>query len=114
MAKVNDILEIWKGSQNICTRLKESHTKHKHITAVEYISDTEEILNTSCSPSEHGGGVAEFKLSQWFPFKPAWSTNDLPGGQTQPLTLCWISTIHRHQVMSNDVTASERISDTDY
>jgi hypothetical protein len=47
MAKVHDFLEMWQGSQNLAATQKESHSQNKQITAVGYISDTEEIVKAS-------------------------------------------------------------------
>ena len=47
MAKVHDILERWQGTQNLCATQKESRTQNKQMTAIGYISDTEEIVKAS-------------------------------------------------------------------
>jgi len=44
MAKVNDFLEMWQGSRNLCAIQKESRAQNMQMTAVGYISDTEEII----------------------------------------------------------------------
>jgi len=44
MAKVHDVLEMWQGSQNLCATQKESRAQNKQMTAVGYISDTEESV----------------------------------------------------------------------
>jgi len=44
MAKVHNILEMWQGSQNLRTTQKESRAQDKQMTAVGYISDTEESV----------------------------------------------------------------------
>jgi len=44
MAKVHDFLEMWQGSQNLPPTQKESRAQNKQMTAVGYISDTEEIV----------------------------------------------------------------------
>ena len=49
MAKVHYSLEMWQGSQNLRGTQKESWAQNKQMTAVGYISDTEEILNASWS-----------------------------------------------------------------
>jgi len=50
MAKVYDFLEMWQGSQNLHATQRESRVKYKQMTAVRYISDTEEIMKASWSP----------------------------------------------------------------
>ena len=47
MAKVHDFFEMWHGSQNLLATQKESCTQNKQITAIGYISDTEEIIKAS-------------------------------------------------------------------
>jgi len=47
MAKVHYFLEMWQGSQNLRSTEKESHAQNKLMTAVGYISDTEEIIKAS-------------------------------------------------------------------
>ena len=44
MAKVYDILVMWQGSQNLRAIHKESRTQNTQMTAIGYISDTEEII----------------------------------------------------------------------
>jgi len=78
MAKVHDFLETWQGSQNLRATQKASRTQNKQITAVGYISDTEEIVKASWSLFQHDGAAA-FKLSEKSPVPPALSAKDLPG-----------------------------------
>jgi len=47
MAKVHDFLEMRQGSQNLRAAKKKSHAQNKQMTAVGYISDTEEIVKAS-------------------------------------------------------------------
>jgi len=61
MAKVHDFLEMWQGSQNLRATQKESRAQKKQMTAVGYISDTEEIVKASWSLFQHDGAAA-FKL----------------------------------------------------
>ena len=82
MAKVHNFLDMWQGSQNPRATLKESGAQKKQMTAVGYISDTEEIVKALWSLFQHDG-VAAFILSQRSPSPPAWSAKDLPGGRTQ-------------------------------
>jgi hypothetical protein len=44
IAKIHDILEMWQGSQNLHATQKDSRNQNKQMTAVGYISDTEEIV----------------------------------------------------------------------
>jgi len=112
MAKVHDFLEMWQGSQNLCATQKESRAQNKQMTAVGYISDTEEIVKSSWSLFQHDG-VAAFKLSERSPLPPALSAKDLPGGRTQILNVRRIRRIKRHPVESDEDSAPESISDTE-
>jgi len=66
MAKVHDFLEMLQGSQNLRATQKESHAQNKQMTAVEYISDMEEIVKASWSLFQHDRAAA-FKLSERSP-----------------------------------------------
>jgi hypothetical protein len=79
MAKVHDFLEMWQGSQNLRATQTESRAQNSQMTAVGYISDTEEIIKSSWSLFHHDG-VAAFKLSERSPLPPALSAKNLPGG----------------------------------
>jgi hypothetical protein len=61
MAKVHDFLEMWQGSQNLRATQTESHIQNNQMTAIGYISDTEEIVKASWSLFHHDGAAA-FKL----------------------------------------------------
>jgi len=82
------------------------------MTAVGYISDTEEIVKASWSLCQHDGAAA-FKLSERSPLPPALSAKDLPGGRTQIINVRRIRRIIRHPVESDDDSPPESISDTD-
>jgi len=79
MAKVQNVLEMWQGSQNLRATQKESRAENKEMTAVGYISDTEEIVKASWSLSQHDGAAA-FRFSEISPLPPHLSAKDLPGG----------------------------------
>jgi hypothetical protein len=79
MAKVHYFLEKWQGSQNLHATQKESRTQNKQMTAVGYISNTEEIVKASWSLFQHHGAAA-FTLSERSPLPPELSAKDLPGG----------------------------------
>jgi len=112
MAKVHDVLEMWQGSQNLRATQKESRAQNQQMTAVGYISDTEESVKSSLSLLQHDGAAA-FQLSERSLLPPALSAKDLPGGRTQMLNVCQIRRINRHPVESDDVSTPESISDTD-
>jgi hypothetical protein len=62
MAKVYDFLNMWQGSQMLQATQKEFRAQIKQITAIGYISDTEEIVKESWSNFQRDGAAA-FKLS---------------------------------------------------
>jgi len=47
MAKVREFLEMWQGSKNRRATQKQSRAQNKQMTALGYISDTEEIIKAS-------------------------------------------------------------------
>jgi len=112
MVMVHDFLEMWQGSQNLRATQKESCAQKKLMTAVGYISDTEEIVKASWSLFQHDGAAA-FKLSERSPLPPALSAKNLPGGRTQILNVRRIRRINRHPVETDEDSAPESISDTD-
>jgi len=112
MAKVHDFLEMWQGIENLRATQKESRAQNKQMTAVGYISDTEEILKASWSLFQHDGAAA-FKLSERSPLPPALSAKDLPGGRTQILNVRRIQRINRQPPESDKDSAPESLSDTD-
>jgi hypothetical protein len=63
MAKVHDFVEMWQGSQNLRATQNESRAQNKRMTAVEYISDTDETDKAFWSLFQHDG-VAAFPLSE--------------------------------------------------
>jgi len=63
IAKVNEFLEILLGYHNLCAAQTEYHSLIKQMTAIGYISTTEEIVTASWALSQHDG-VAAFKLSE--------------------------------------------------
>jgi hypothetical protein len=100
MANVHDFLEMWQGSQNLCATQEESRAQNKPMTAVGYISDTEEILKASWSLFQHDGAAA-FKLSERSPLPPPLAAKDLPGGRTKIFNIREIRRIKRHPVESD-------------
>jgi len=112
MAKVHDFSEMWQGSQNLRATQSESRAQNKQMTAVGYLSDTEEIVKASWSLFQHDGAAA-FILSERSPLPPAVSAKGLPGGRTQILNVRRIRRINRHPVESDEDSTPESISDTD-
>jgi hypothetical protein len=112
MAKVHNFLEMWQGSQNLRATRKEFPAQTKQMTALGYISDTEEIVKASWSLFQHDG-AAVFKLSERSPLPPALSAKEHPGGRTQILNVRGIRRINRHPVESDEDSTPESISDTE-
>jgi len=113
LANGHYFLEMWHSSQNLCATKKESRPKNMQMTAVEYISDTDEIVKASWSCFQHAGASA-FKMSQRSPLPPALSPKGLPGGRTWILNDRRIRSINSHPVGSDEDSAPERISDTEH
>jgi len=82
------------------------------MTAVAYISDTDENVKAFWSLFQHDCPAA-FKLSERSPFPPALSAKDVPGGWTQVLNAYGIRRIDHHPVESDEDCAPESISDTE-
>jgi len=78
-AKVQDVLEMGQGYQNLHATQKESCAQNMQMTAVGHVSGTEEIVKASQSNFQHVG-VAAFKLFKRSPLPTALTSNDLPGG----------------------------------
>jgi len=112
MAKIHDFLEMWQGRQSLRATQKESRAHTKQMTAIGYISDTEEIIEESWSNFHHDGAAA-FKLSEKSPVPPALSAKNLPGGRTQVLNVRRIKRIDRHPAESDDDSSPESIIDTE-
>ena len=112
LAKVHNSLEMWQGSQYLHATQKKSHAQNKQMTAVGYISDTEEIIKASFANFQPDG-TAAFKFSERSPLPPALSAKDLPGGRTQVSNMCWVKRIDCHPVESDEDSALESILDTD-
>jgi len=103
---------MWQGSQNLRATQKESRTLNKEITAVEYISDNEEIVKASWSLFQHDG-VAAFNLSERSPLPSPLAAKDIPGGRTQIINVHRIRRINRHTVENDEDCTPESISDTE-
>jgi len=112
MAKVHNFLEMWQGNQNLRATQKESRAQNKQMTAVGYISATEEMLKALWSLFQHGRAAA-FEFSEGSPLPPPLSEKDLPGGRTPILNVCWIRRINHHPVESDEDSAPERSWDTE-
>jgi hypothetical protein len=80
--------------------------------AIQFISATEEIGNTSWSLFQREGAAA-FTLAERSPLPTALSTKDLSGGETQILNLYQIRRINHHAVEIDQDRAPKCISDTE-
>jgi len=112
MAKVHYFLEMWQGSQNLRAIQKECRAQNTQMTAMGYISDTEEMMKASWSLFQHDG-VAAFILSERSPLPPpSLPPKYLLGGWTQIWNVHRIRRIKSHQVKSDEDGAPESILDT--
>jgi len=112
MAMDHNLLEMWQGSQNQHATQKESCTENYQMTAIGYISETEEFVKTSWELIQHDS-AAEFTLSETLPLPPALSTKALSGGQTQQLNVCQTRRINHHPAERNMGSSPGSIPDTD-
>jgi len=112
IAKVNDILDMWQGSQDLRATQEGSRAENKQMTAVGYISDTEEIVKASWTHFQHNREAA-FRLTERSPLPPVLAAKEVLGGQTQILNVRRIRTINRHPVQSDEDSATESIFDTE-
>jgi len=83
------------------------------MTAVGYISDTEESVKPSWSIFQHDGAAA-FKWFERSPLPPAVSAKQRAGGQTQVLNVRRIRRIDHHPAESDEDSAPESVSDTEH
>jgi len=81
------------------------------MTAVGYISDTDEIIKAFWSNFQHDGAAA-YKLSARSPLPKALSAKDLPGGRTQVANIFEIERIDRHPGKSDEDISPENTSAT--
>jgi hypothetical protein len=86
MAKVHDFLEMWQGSEILCSTQKAACTQNPQMTAMGYILDTEETVQ-SCWPAFEHAGSAAFQLTEKSPLPPTLLQIDLPGGKTKVLNI---------------------------
>jgi len=112
ITEVHNFLEIWHGSQNVPATQKQSRSQNKQMIAIEYISDTEDMIEASWSNIQHDGAAA-FKLSERSPLPPSLSPKDHFGGQTHELILRWVKRINRHPAKSDEDSGLETIVHTE-
>jgi len=103
---------MWQGSQNLHATQKESRAQNELLSAVGYISDTEEIIQAPWSLFQHDGAAA-FKSSERSPLPLPLSANYCPGEWTQILNVHRIRRINCHAVEHHEQSAPESISHTE-
>jgi len=103
---------MWQGRQNSRATQKESLAKNKQMTAVRYISDTEENVKASWSHFQHIGAAA-FKLPERSQLPPAMLAKELPGCRTQLWNARLIRKIDSHSAERDENSAPDNISDTE-
>jgi len=111
MAKIHHFLEMWQGSQNLHAAQKESSASNMQMTAVGYISDTEDIVKVSWSNFQLDG-ASVFELSERSPEPLALAAKDLSGEGIQVLNVRRITWINHHPAASDEDSATECILDT--
>jgi len=82
------------------------------MTAVGYISDSQEIIKASWSNFQYSSAAA-FKRSERSQLPPAASAKDLPRGRTHVLNVGWIRTVNHHPAERDEESAPDGISDTE-
>jgi len=106
MPMVDDFFGMRQGNQNLHATHMESRAQNKHMSAIEYISDTEETVN-ACWLHYHSERVAEFQLSERSPVPPTWSAKDRAGGQTEVFSICTIKPIKIYPGKSHEDISPE-------
>jgi len=81
------------------------------MTAIRYISDSEQIVKASWSLFQPDGPAA-FELSETSPLRPALSAKDLSGRRTQISNVCRITLNNCHPVEIDEDRRGVSISDT--
>src|ERR1700749_1030580 len=61
MAKVHDFLDMWDGSQKLRRMQQEARAQNSEMTAMGYISDTDEMVDAGWESFKHDGATA-FKV----------------------------------------------------
>jgi hypothetical protein len=112
MAMVHYFLKMWQGRENLWATQKASPAQIKQMTAMGYISDTEETVKASWSAFKHDG-VATFKLTEKSQLRLSLSQIDLPSGKTHVLNIKRICRINCHSGESDDESSAETNSDTE-
>jgi hypothetical protein len=106
-------VEIWQGSSIIRAAQKESHAHNAEMSAVDSISDTEEIFNASWTNLLYISAAA-LTLSERSPLPPGRCAKNILGGQTKILNVRPIKKLDQHRPESDDNSSPEVISDIEY
>jgi len=112
MATVHDFWVMWQGSENLSATQKESHAPNRQMTAVRYISETDEIVKAFWSLFQHDG-AAVFKLSERSPLPPSLSAKNMTGGRIQIVIVRQIWRFNLHSFESEEDSTPESIADTE-
>jgi hypothetical protein len=92
MAKLYNCLGMRQDSENLYGTWKECHCQNTKLTAVRFISNTEEISNASCSNFPYDSAAA-IKVSKGSPEPPPLSAKYFSGEQTEAFNVWQINTI---------------------
>jgi hypothetical protein len=79
MAKVHNFLGMWQCRRNLLATMKQSRRENNTMTAMGYISDTQEIVKACWVLLFHQDGAAAFKMSERYCLPPPLSAKNLPG-----------------------------------
>jgi hypothetical protein len=113
MAQVHDFLDMWDGSQKLRRMQRAARAQNREMTAMGFISDTEETVNEGWSSFKHDG-VAAFKASERTCGLPAsLPQTELPDGRTQILNVRRIRRINRSALESDQESTSDMDTDSE-
>lgn len=111
LAKVHDFLELWRGSQELRVTQKASRAQNAAMTAMGYISDTEETQEKSWSTFAHDGVVAFKSNEKALP--KSLPLTEIGDGQARVRHFRRIRRIDRHPNDTDGDSGGEGHSDTE-
>jgi predicted nuclease of predicted toxin-antitoxin system len=112
MAKVHGFLEMWQDSKILRSTQKAAHAQNPQMTAMGYISDSEETVKSWWSAFQFDGAAA-FQLTENSLLPLTLLQIDLSGGKTKVINFHRIQSINQHPPESDDDSAAECNSDTE-
>jgi hypothetical protein len=112
MASTHDFLEMWQGSEKLRATQKAAKAQNKQMTAMGYISDSEEVESSSWASFAHDG-LAAFKSNEKTPLPKSLPLTELQNGKTQVLNVRRIPRINRQPGLTDEESAGEDNTDTE-